>query len=185
MAVVSLAGFVVTFSSMGMTTTALSKTIFKNMDLFSQLGGVVVGLAGFYLLGLLKFDERPGVFLTVSRLTAGFLFGGAMGLAYKPCVTPTLTKIFNLTNNAQTAGVGGVMLVAYALGISTVILAVGLALAWGGLSLPSSASRSVVMRICGVLLLVSAALILSDSMTLYKSFLVGRFVPDVSHAPGM
>ncbi|MGK7345164.1 MAG: cytochrome c biogenesis CcdA family protein [Candidatus Nitrospinota bacterium M3_3B_026] len=180
----ALAGFVVIFSSMGMTTTALSRLVFSIAGLGTQLGGIVVGLIGFYFLGLLTLGRMPGKAETAARYGVAVLFGMAMGFAYKPCVTPTLTKIYTMTSSAATASRGGMLLVFYALGLSTVLFGAGMALAWGMSRLSSPAARSIAVRALGVALIAGAALMLSDSMPEYKRFLVGRFVPDTA-AGGM
>lgn len=178
----ALAGFVVIFSSMGMTTTALSRLVFSVAGLGTQLGGVVVGLAGLYFLGFLTPGAMPGRAEGAVRYGVAVLFGAAMGFAYKPCVTPTLTKIYTMTSSAATADRGGLLLVFYALGLSTVLFAAGMALAWGVSRLSTPAARSIAVRALGAVLIAGAALMLTDSMPEYKRFLVGRFVPDTAAA---
>jgi len=184
-ALVSLAGFTIVFSSMGMTTSYISKLFFNNLGLANQFGGVALGLIGCYFIGWLTLGGLEGAAAAATRYGFAFVFGGAMGFAYKPCVTPTLTKIFSLTSVEQTASTGGMMLVLYSLGISTALLAMGMALAWIGTELSSATARSAAQKACGAVLLIGAILILSDSMPAYKRFLVGRFVPQVSHSHDM
>lgn len=180
-AAISMAGFIITFTAMGMTTTALSKAVFNYLRPATQIGGVVVGLVGFYLLGMLTLGKLSKTASLSLRLGVAFLFGVSMGLAYKPCVTPTLTKIFNYTSSAQTASFGGTLLIFYSLGMATAILLAGMALAWVGMNLKSGPAKIMARRVCGVVLLVAAVLILADYMPAYKRLLVGGFVPASAH----
>ncbi|MFQ5430883.1 MAG: cytochrome c biogenesis CcdA family protein [Nitrospinota bacterium] len=180
---IPLIGFTLTFVPMGMTTTAVSKIIFRYLELANQFGGVIIGLIGCYLIGWLSVTEASPLFTQRLVLGAGFLLGGSLALAYKPCITPTLTVILNLTNTLETANIGGVMLAFYTLGVSTVILIVGFALAAGFNRLHSVFAKTIVKKFCGVVLLTVSFLILSGMMTDYKSFLVGRFVPMAESMP--
>lgn len=174
--VVPFIGFIVFFTLMGMTTTSLSKAIFRHMSLFNQLGGVVIGLISFYFIGLLTFNEKSANLFTTIKLLSGFLFGAALAFAYKPCVTPTLTQIYMANNSLETAAFGGVLLISYALGASTVIFGFAFALALFAVRLTSFSLRSAILKTCGAVLLIVSTLILSDKMSVYKSYLVGGLV---------
>lgn len=178
LSLVSFAGFIFIFTSMGLVSTALSKVIFNSLSLGGQIGGVVIGVIGLYLSGVLSFDEDRSPARTTGRYASAFLFGMAVALAYRPCVTPALTQIYKIASSPGGAGEGGLLLTAYSLGIATVITCVGLLVSWGVGKAGSLRLETAVKRLCGAVLLVIAGLILTGNMTAYKSFLVGRFVPD-------
>lgn len=180
MAIVSFVGFMFIFTAMGMTTTALSKAIFGMLSLGNQLGGVVIGVIGLYLLGALTMDFRKSAGTAAIRYGSAFLFGVAVALAYRPCVTPALTNIYKIASNPATSGQGGVLLIAYSFGIASVITTAALTLSWAIVKTGSIPLEKVSRKLCGAVLLVIAGLILSGHMTTYKSFLVGRFVPDTT-----
>ena len=179
-ALIPLIGFSLIFIPMGMTTTAISKALFRYVDLANQFGGVIIGLIGCYLIGWLTVKESSPIFTQRLRLAAGLLLGGSLALAYKPCITPTLTVILNLTNALETANIGAVMLAFYTFGVSTVIIVSGIALTAGFNRLSSVFAKTKVKKSCGVVLLAASVHILSGKMTDYKSFLVGRFVPQAA-----
>lgn len=174
--IVPFIGFIIFFVLMGMRTTSLNKTIFGYLNLSNQLGGVVIGLISFYFIGWLTFKEKPETLFTAIKLIFGFLFGAALAFAYKPCVTPTLSKIYIINSSIETAGIGGILLTSYALGVSTVIFGFAYALALFAARLTSFPLKTTILKTCGVVLLVAATLIISDKMTVYKSFLVGGLV---------
>lgn len=180
--VFALTGYSVVFVSMGMTTTGISKVLFGNLDLANQFGGVIIGLVACYLLGWLSFKGSSSASMRIINILSSLAFGAALALAYKPCVTPTLTVILNLNNNVETANAGAVMLASYTLGTATVILATGVGLSLLLRRISSNFAKIFIQRFCGVVLIIVSFLILSDRMTDYKSFLVGRFVPMVTTA---
>ncbi len=169
-------GFTLIFAGMGMTATDISKTIFQYLSLLNQFGGVIIGLVALYFIGVLTMKESSKVFGGIKHFI-GLMFGAALAFAYRPCVTPTLTKIYNMTQSDQTVGQGGALLVAYTMGIFTIICISAVALVWIASSLPTIFMKSAVKKACGAVLLAISALILTDNMTIYKSYLVGRFVP--------
>lgn len=179
-----LGGFIAIFTAIGMVTTPTSKMLFRYMDLLNQFGGVVIGLIALYFIGLLTlgaFSEKR-----VKLLTAGFglAMGAALAVAYKPCVTPTLTVIYNINTSPDNVVWGGLLLVLYTLGISAAILLVGVPLAVFSSKAKSANTRLSLKRGCGALLLVVALLMLTDKMTIYKSMLVGGFVPAANDGSG-
>lgn len=180
LALVSFAGFIFIFTSMGLVSTAISKAIFNSLSLGNQIGGVVIGVIGLYLLGLLSFEGDGSPAMTAVRYASALLFGAAVALAYKPCVTPALTEIYKIASSPGGAWEGALLLMAYSLGVATVISAGGIAVSWGVAKAGSIRLETAVTRLCGAVLLIIAGLILTDNMTVYKRFLVGRFVPDVS-----
>lgn len=177
-ALVSFAGFMFIFTSMGLVSTALSRAIFDILSPGNQIGGVVIGVIGLYLLGLLSFDMDGSPAMIAVKYAVSFLFGSAVALAYKPCVTPALTEIYKIASNPAKVGEGGLLLIAYSMGITTVITAVGLSISWAVTKASSPQMETLVKRFCGAVLLVIAGLILTGNMTVYKSFLVGWFVPE-------
>jgi len=178
--IIPFIGFTLFFVLMGMTSTSLSKAIFKYMGLSNQIGGVVIGLISFYFIGLLTLKEKSEALFTTIKMIFGFLFGVALAFAYKPCVTPTLTQIYMVNNSLETVAFGGMLLISYALGVSTVIFGFAFAFALLAARLRSFLLKSAVLKTCGVVLLIAAALILSNKMTVYKSFLVGGLIESSS-----
>ncbi|MBI3580489.1 MAG: hypothetical protein HY098_00160 [Nitrospinae bacterium] len=168
-------GFMTVFVLIGMKTS-ISRAMFNNMQLLNIFGGVFLGLAGCYLAGLLTFRVASTRMKVVLR-ASGYLVGASLALAYKPCVTPTLTAIFNFNTMPENMLFGAVLLVCYSLGISTAIMLVGLALTKVASMIKSDSALMWVKKGCGALVIVVALLIITDKMTLYKSFLVERFVP--------
>ncbi len=183
-AVSVLGGFIAVFTAIGMVTTPVSKILFRYMDLLNQFGGVVIGLIALYFIGLLTLDKLPGSKMKALLTGFGALLGASLAVAYKPCVTPTLTVIYNINTSPDNVIWGGILLILYTLGISTAILLVGVPLAVFASKAKSANIRLYLKRGCGVLLLAVALLMLTDKMTIYKSFLVEGFVPAAEDGSG-
>lgn len=181
-ALAAFAGFMFIFTSMGLVPTALSKEIFNSLTVGNQIGGVVIGVIGLYLMGVLSFEGEDSPVFTAGKYVMSFLFGSAVALAYKPCVTPALTEIYKIASNPASVGEGALLLMAYSSGIATVVTAAGLLISWALAKASSPQAETLVKKSCGAVLLVIAGLILTGNMTAYKSFLVGRFVPDAPSA---
>lgn len=179
-----LGGFITVFTAIGMVTTPTSKLLFRYMDLLNQFGGVVIGLIALYFIGLLTLDKLTET--KMKGLIAGFgaLMGASLAVAYKPCVTPTLTVIYNINTSPDNVMWGGVLLVLYTLGISAAILLIATPLAVFASKAKSANVRLFLKRGCGALLLVVALLMLTDKMTIYKSMLVEGFVPPAADGSG-
>lgn len=129
----------------------------------NMLVAVVLLVFGLYLLEVLKLPAglaSPTVHPSRDALGA-FILGLVMGLALGPCtfayLAPVLAVVFDMSGSRLT--LGAVMLVAFAVGHSAVILLLGAfakalreVLAWN----QRSRAASVIRRICGVLLIAGA-----------------------------
>jgi len=177
-AILPLVGFIIVFTLTGMSTTSISRAIFRHNELLNRFGGVIIGLTGLYLIGLLTIKDQPMRVTLFGVPAVLLLFGASMAVAYKPCVTPTLTAIFALNGSAETAGIGAVMLVFYTLGTTSAILGAEILLLLLCSRANSDSERDIMRKLSGAVVLAASILILSGQMTNYKSFLVGRFVPD-------
>src|SRR3989304_599057 len=144
--------------------------IFGYLTILNQFGGVFLLLMGLYFIGLFRIAEDKGKYY---RRFGGLLIGFSFAMAYQPCVTPTLTSIYNLTKSSETVYRGTVMLSFYSLGISTAFSIAGLTIS-KTLSVDGLKNiRNIVQRISGGLLITMSILILANWMTIYKSYLVG------------
>jgi len=171
----ALLGFILVFMATGMSGTAISKAVFVHSEMLNQIGGVIIGLVGLFFVGLLTVREASLPAFGIIKAASVFLFGAALGLAYKPCVTPTLTKIYNINATPDNTIIGGTLLFFYSLGIAVAILLVGILFSWLAVNVKSQMAKSGIRKMMGAIILIVSALILMDKMTLYKSFLVERF----------
>lgn len=170
-----LIGFMSGYILLGATATSVSNILFRYISILNQLGGVILLITGLYFTGLFNIStfNLNGKWY---RRYVGLLIGFSFALAYQPCVTPTLTSIFNMTKNPETVSRGTLLLSFYSAGISTSFITAGILIS-GVLSIDSLKSfRKAIQYIGGGLLIIMSGLILLNWMTAYKSYLVGWLI---------
>jgi cytochrome c-type biogenesis protein len=168
--ILCLIGFMTGYIILGASATSISNVIFGYLAILNQFGGVFLLLIGLYFIGLFRISEDKGRWF---RRLGGMLVGFSFAMAYQPCVTPTLTSIYNLTKSSETISGGTLMLSFYSLGISTAFSIVGFTIS-KLLSADSLKNARIFVRfISGGLLITMSILILANWMTVYKSYLVG------------
>ncbi|MBI5038175.1 MAG: hypothetical protein HZC13_00105 [Nitrospirae bacterium] len=177
--VLALAGFSVIFTIIGASAASPAVILYRYLSLLNQLGGVLILLMGLFFLGVFTLPANPekGPLWTALSSIGPVLFGMALAFAYKPCVTPTLSEIFNYTKDPQKVSEGAGFLIAYSAGVSTSLLSVGTLLSSFVLLSKNRGVRKGIRILSGVLLIMMGIMILTDWMVAYKSLLVGRLVP--------
>lgn len=124
-------GFSLVFSFVGiLLQTALSGASYAVQEWLGRVGGVIIILFGFFLLGFFtpSFLKRDHKILVKRRFRShyltSFVFGAAFAVGWTPCVSVALGAILALaTTQASSAFL---LLLAYTLGIGIPFLLVGL-----------------------------------------------------------
>ncbi len=176
--VLSLIGFSVIFTLLGVSAAPSAIILYRYLPLLNQLGGVLILLIGLFYLGLFKIPGNPenrSLWYILSGIGTIF-FGMALAFAYRPCVTPTLSEIFNYTKDPRTVNEGALFLISYSAGVTTSLLSVGILSSTLVLISKSPGLKKSVRLISGALLMIMGVMILTDWMVSYKSLLVGRLV---------
>lgn len=174
----SLIGFSVIFTLLGVSAAPTAVILYRYLPLLNQLGGVLILLIGLFYLGLFKIPGNPEnryLWYILSGLGTIF-FGMALAFAYRPCVTPTLSEIFNYTKDPRTVSEGALFLISYSAGVTTSLLSVGILFSTLVLITKSYSLKKSIRLISGTLLIIMGVMILTDWMVSYKSLLVGRLV---------
>ncbi len=131
-------GMSLSFVTLGMLVTAFGHAIGLSSDLLAQGGAVL--MVGFGLI--LLVPRFSAVFSTASagvaaradgqldqvdrsNLQGQFLAGLLLGVVWSPCVGPTLGGAISLASQGQSLGYATAIMVSFALGVSTIILALG------------------------------------------------------------
>jgi len=124
-------GFSLVFSLVGvLLQTILSGASYSVQEWLGRIGGVIIILFGFFLLGLFtpSFLKRDHKILVKRRFRShyltSFVFGAAFAVGWTPCVSAALGAILALATTA--AGSAFLLLVAYTLGLGIPFLLVGL-----------------------------------------------------------
>lgn len=166
-----VAGFSAVFIALGASATLLGGWLIEYRVWIARIGGVILLVLGLHLLGLLRIPWLDRTIRTdVGNQRTGragaFLIGVAFGAGWTPCIGPALAGI--LTIAAATASVreGVTLLAVYSLGLAIPFL--GATIALDRFMSSSGRFRRWLPRLqqaSGVLVLIVAALLLTDSMT--------------------
>lgn len=125
-------GFTLIFLALGASATALGRLLFTQRVWISRIGGALVVLFGFYLLGAFNagflarerrvhFADKPVGYLGT------LLVGIAFGAGWTPCIGPILGAILALTASTADLRQGLLLLGAYSLGLAVPFLVSALA----------------------------------------------------------
>jgi len=134
-------GFSFVFIVLGVATSAFGRLLFDLRFLLSKLGGIVVIVFGFHMIGIfriqfLEYDTR------VQQLPDrkwGYLSSALMGVFFSagwaPCVGPVLGAILTLALNGGSISTGVSLLSAYSAGLAIPFLIAALGVGWVSMTL--------------------------------------------------
>lgn len=132
------AGMSLSFAILGVTVSAFGRAVGLNADDIAQVGAVLMILFGLVLL----VPQASAVFSTATAgfaaradsgldevdrgsLTGQFVGGMLLGAVWSPCVGPTLGGAILLASQGESLLRATAIMLFFALGISTIILALG------------------------------------------------------------
>ena len=128
-----VAGFTVVFVILGMTATALGRSIFQNHVLIGRVGGVLVTVMGLFIIAssltsnsLLAREFRFHSNFKRLGTFGPLLAGGAFGFGWTPCIGPILSSILSIAASQGSIGKGASLLGVYSLGLGVPFMAMGL-----------------------------------------------------------
>jgi cytochrome c-type biogenesis protein len=128
-ALLFVAGFTVVFVSAGVLLGSFGGFLLDHEDALQRWLGVFTIVMGLAFIGVLpwlqrdvRIDKRPAV-----GLAGAPLLGAAFGLGWSPCLGPTLGAVMALGLDQGTALRGGVLAVAYCLGLGLPFVVTALA----------------------------------------------------------
>lgn len=166
-------GFLVVFVALGLTATALGRTLIQHRLLVQQIGGMLVFFFGLKFLGLVKLDamnqDRRFQFGVAGRRITppvAFLIGLTFAFGWTPCVGPILGSILTFTAvSANSMAAGAFYLLLYGLGVGLPLLLVAV-FAQQGVSLLRKVSRFLprIEKGTGAILVLMSLLMVTDSL---------------------
>ena len=133
------AGMSTSFVVFGVLVTAFGTTIGLTQDLLAQIGAVMMVVFGLILIvpafsarfemataGIAAGADTRMNDLDHGSLQGQFLGGLLLGTVWSPCVGPTLGGAIGLASRGENLGFVTLIMLFFALGVSTLIIALGL-----------------------------------------------------------
>jgi cytochrome c-type biogenesis protein len=159
-------GFTAVFVALGAVFGGIGNAINDHLLTLERIFGAITIVLGCGFLGWIPLLQRE---VRIHRLPQAGLVGAPLlgitfGLAWAPCLTPTLGAVISLATNQATAGRGALLMVFYCLGLGVPFLLVAAGFGWvtGALGFMRR-HRRVVSQIGGVLLIVIGVLLLTGT----------------------
>ncbi len=133
------AGMSVSFVTFGVLVTAFGNSIGLTQELLAQIGAVLMIGFGVMLIvprfarsfemataGVASSADNRMNAMDMSGSTGQFTGGLLLGAVWSPCIGPTLGGAIALASQGQNLGYATLIMVAFALGVSTLIVGLGL-----------------------------------------------------------
>jgi cytochrome c-type biogenesis protein len=116
-------GFSLVFILMGASASYLGGFIFKYREPIRIVGGVLIIILGFHLIGVfrirsLEFEKRIHLKKKPLHFFGTFIIGMAFGAGWSPCIGPLLGSILIIAGNQETVGQGILLLGVYSAGLA-------------------------------------------------------------------
>jgi cytochrome c-type biogenesis protein len=123
-----VAGFALVFVSIGVLAGSVGSLLLGWQRPLTMAAGIVCILLGLVFLGWVPFGQGTWRLNLAPRLgvVASPLLGIAFGLGWTPCLGPSLSVVYALALNEATALRGGVLALAYVLGLGVPFVLIGL-----------------------------------------------------------
>jgi cytochrome c-type biogenesis protein len=163
MTLLYVVGLASVYAALGLVaglTGSLFGTISANKWALLAMGNVLL-VSGLALLDVFTFRASSGLLAWASRFAAdspwgAFMMGATSGLVAAPCGAPAFAAVLTFVGTTGSAALGFAYLLAFSLGMTAILVAVGLS-AGAVAALPKSGTWLVwVKRVGGALLLVMA-----------------------------
>lgn len=155
-------GFTVIFVAEGALIGGLGSALIDHTLGIQRVLGLVTIVLGLAFLGRIAFLQREFKIhkLPPMGLVGAPLLGAAFGLAWGPCMTPTLSAVVSLATQQATAGRGALLMTFYCLGLGVPFLLIAAGFGW------VSGAVGFVRRHAGAVSKVSGTLLIAIGVLL-------------------
>jgi cytochrome c-type biogenesis protein len=182
-----VSGFSLVFVLFGISLGIVGFFLRDQQDLILKVSGGLLMLLGLHMAGVItipfleqerRLNVEAGARVGYAR---SFLVGSAFSAGWSPCIGPTLGAILALAVSSGTVAQAGILLLAYAAGLSVPFLAMGLAYdRVKPLYIRAKRYMGVVNYVSGALLIIVGVLIFTDSLINFNSLFNFGILGDLS-----
>jgi cytochrome c-type biogenesis protein len=171
-------GFSVIFIAEGAFFGSLGSAIRDHTVAIERVLGVVTIVLGFAFMGFIPVLQREYRIhrLPPPGLVGAPLLGAAFGLAWTPCLTPTLSVVYSMSYTTGSTGRGSLLMAFYCLGLGIPFVLVALGFGWvsGALGFVRR-HRLAVARIGGGLLVAMGLLLVTGAWDHFVNWMHDEF----------
>jgi cytochrome c-type biogenesis protein len=127
-----VAGFSAIFVASGAILGVIGQSIATDRLTLERVAGAITIVMGLVFVGRIGPLQRTVKFRRLPRagLLGAPLVGAAFGLAWTPCLTPTVSAVYTLALSQNTAGRGAILAAAYCLGLGVPFMLVAAGFGW-------------------------------------------------------
>ena len=178
--IVFVLGFATVFVALGASFSYIGSFVTEYFQILSYVAGAIIIVFGLHFLGLFKigFLYREARFQVANKplgLVGAYVMGLAFAFGWTPCVGPVLTAILFVAGNEADAMHGGLLLLAYALGIGIpFIIAAMFAGQFMRFMTKFRSQMGMIEKIMGVMLVVTGVLFLTGEMATIANFMLEK-----------
>ncbi len=155
-------GFTVVFVVLTLGVSVIGFAVLPWIDAIIRVFGVVVIVMGLVFVGQFTFLQRSlrPSWTVATGLGGAPLLGIVFGLAWAPCIGPTLAVVMGMSLSSGSAPRGVLLGVAYSLGLGIPFLLVALGLGWVTGSVAWLKRHIRAVNIAGGVLLIAVGLLM-------------------------
>lgn len=174
-------GVTTIFVLLGLGATALGSAFAQYKQPLSYVAAAVLALFGLHFMGILKIpflyrEARIDAGTNPSGLIGSYVMGLAFGFGWTPCVGPALAAILMVASGMGDLWRGGMLLLVYGLAMTTpFVIAAIFAQPFLGWVARNRKYFGHVEKIMGVMLIVFAILIATNSIAYIADFMIRHF----------
>ncbi|MDT4937709.1 MAG: cytochrome c-type biosis protein [Pseudonocardiales bacterium] len=169
-------GFTAVFVAEGVLFGSLGATIRDNTLTIQRILGGITIVMGVVFLGGLGFLQREWRIhrLPAAGLLGAPVLGATFGLAWGPCLTPTVGAVYTLAYQQGTAARGAFLMVCYCLGLGIPFVLVALGFGWvSGAMGAVRRHMGAISRVGGGLLIIIGVLLVTGAWNHWMDALRG------------
>lgn len=175
------AGVTTIFVLLGMGATAVGRAFADYLDALKWVAVIILTVFGLHFLGVVRIgllyrEAKLESSAEPTTVFGAYVMGLAFGFGWTPCVGPALASILMIASGMGDIGRGGLLLLVYGIGMTApfVIAALfsGPFLRW---TARHRAKLQYVEKLMGVMLILFAILIATDTVNMIAQWMIETF----------
>jgi cytochrome c-type biogenesis protein len=169
-------GFSTIFIILGASASYVSTLLFKARPYLRIVGGILIVILGFHLVGLLPIralylDKRFHLKDKPVHIMGAFLVGMAFAAGWSPCIGPLLGSILILASSQGTILQGVWLLAIYSLGLALPFLFLSISIGFAVRFIRRTTKfMGYLNKAAGILLIMTGVLLITDKLELLTSY---------------